>query len=416
MAREPDPPTTHAAGTLRQAAYMAAVGLSNAGTAIALIAATRITTVAGGAYGATYTAIYLSVGSLVGVLAAHSASRWAARTSPAIAYEKSLIAYVGVWWAVSAAILFGLDAFAVVLIGAVPLGVLVAVRAVVSPVIANAYLGGPTMSKSYSRMSAIRGLSWIVGSLTGGYLLGDVAPEVGLILGAALAVPLILVLRYVPRISEPLAARAPRGEWRALMHEVNANRILRLALAMTVALAIFTIPLVNLIVPIAYTLRTAPLLPGVGIVMAAFGVGEMLTPIVVRFLARQRSELGASAWCGIGAALSLFAFAVVSDATSYRIELGAWFCVGVAYGAMRYSSRALFVSAAAASTGHENATRIVAALVSAAMLVSPVGLLAWGLLIDRASPEAAVTFGAAGTALVSIVVLVRTRHEIETAQ
>jgi hypothetical protein len=186
-----------------------------------------------------------------------------------------------------------------------------------------------------------------------------------------------------------------------MLGRVRDNRALRRAAILGCGVALFAAPMSSLIVPIADALRQSPLIPGAGLLMAAMAVGELFAPVVVSKLQPNRTSLRAAALAAVLCACFLAAYGVASLVFSKQPELIVWVIVGVGFGAMKYGGRALNLGAATDADDDANSSEMVAAFVFLTSLASPIGVLAWGALINRVSVEAAILVGAVGTAAVA---------------
>ncbi|MFZ4517682.1 MAG: MFS transporter [Microthrixaceae bacterium] len=392
-------------------AYLITTAVSVCGSAIGILAATGATTAAGGtSSGAMYTGVYTAAVMLASALAVPYAPRLANRMGTRRLFVLGKAAGAVAWVAAGVLLLLGAPAFPVLVIAAPFLGLPMGATGVVTPLLTKAYLDTGNMSAAYARVSVYSGVAWGVGALGGGYLLGVVPLGWGLVLNGALTVPLVWFTERHPPPAELAEPPRPGRPWRDIRTSLAESRTLRLVALLGCAVTVFVAPLSSLIVPITQDLRHQPLLVGAGLLLAAMAAGEFMSPRVVGVVVRGRSELTASALAAVGAGLSLVVFSVTALLLTDRTELGTWALIGIAFGALRYASRALTVGAASEARGPEHATGSLAALTLTAGLAAPVGTLLWSALIGGLGAEAAtLTGGVAGAATAGLVLLAARR-------
>jgi MFS family permease len=299
----------------------------------------------------------------------------------------------------------------VLLFAAVLAGVSWAVFSVLNPLFARAYFTGEGMAAAVARLSLASGIAWAIGAAAGGFLLHVVAPGWGLLIRALLGVPFAIYLIAKPPAVEPPMPESREPVWSGMRDRLRDNPDLRRATLLGCGVTAAAAPMASLIVPIVDALRQSPLLPGAGILSASMAGGEMFAPVVVSKLERRRTDLRAAAVAAIVCGGALVLYAIGSYALSRRPELAMWAVIGVAYGAFRFASKALNVGAATASDTEENSVESVATLLFITGLAAPVGVLAWGFLINRWSVEAAVLIGAAATTASAAAVLALTKRD-----
>jgi hypothetical protein len=296
---------------------------------------------------------------------------------------------------------------AVMLPMAAAVGAMAGFYGALSPLYARAYICGEDMAGAYARLSVAGGLSFALGSSAGGFLLNLVNPAYGLLARALLGLPLaIFVLRVLPDVEPSVSVKAG-GTWAGLRKRLSDNHELRSATLLGCGVALFAAPMVSMVVPIVDALRLKPLIPGAGILMTAMSIGELLSPVVVSRLERNRSNLRGAALAAAGCSVALAIYGLTSLCFTDRAELAAWALVGIGFGAMRYGGRALNIGAAVAADSEQNSADSVAAFVFATSVAAPIGVLLWGVAINRVSPGAAVFGGALGTAVVAAIWILR---------
>jgi MFS family permease len=384
-------------------AYLFGVAAMTAGMAMSTLDATGITTHAGHrSNGAIYTSLYLAILMLSRALAVPYSPRIAARLGTRRTFRLTMAVSAIGWGLVGVLILSGLPAITVLLSAAVVLGMLSGIEGPLSPIFARAYLKGKDMSAAYAYMSVVAGVAWAVGSASGGFILNSIHPGWGLVIRSILQIPLIVVLLRVAPAAEPKDPRPSDRPWRDMRDRLTGNSQLRRAALLGCGLCIFAVPMVSLIVPIVDALRQTPLLPGAGIVMASMAIGQLTCPYFVAKLGAHRHKITAASAAALVCGVLLLAYGCAALAFSDHAELGAWALVGFFFGGMRFTSRALNMGAVAASDSEENSASVIAAFTFITGLVSPVGVLLWGVMVNRVSPEAALLVGGACTILMAL--------------
>ena len=396
-----------------QLAFLALYGLMFAGVAVSVLDATAITTKSGhGSSGAIWTSVYLAV-MLVSIAASVSLTpKVSSRLGGRRVFAGSVAMSSALWLILGSLILSCVRPIPVLLFGAVGVGALWGAFSVLSNLFAKAYLAGEGMAESVARLSVASGLAWAIGSAGGGFLLHAIAPGWGLLLRAVLGVPFALLVILLPPAVEPQMPEIQQGVLSGMRDRLRDNRDLRQATLLGIGIVAFAAPMVSMIVPIVDALRQSPLLPGAGILSAAIAIGELLSPIVVTKLDSGRSNLRAAATSMVVCAGTMVLYGCVSLLFSRRLELGLWVLTGLAFGAFRYGAKALNTGAATASDTEANSVSSLATVIFVTSLAAPIGVLAWGMLINRWSVEAAILLGAVGTMLVSSIVLKRERADL----
>jgi hypothetical protein len=217
----------------------------------------------------------------------------------------------------------------------------------------------------------------------------------GILARGILAVPLVVVLAFIPPAGGEIRSRTRHGGGlRAVAKEVVTPGSLRIVIALSAAVAVFALPYLSLIVPIAAALRQTPLASGAGLIMAGTAAGEMMSPILVGRLQARFASLPAAIAAAVGCAGCLLVFAATSAVLSDRSELLVWTGIGVAFGALRYTVKSLELDAAV-SSGRDH-TEAIAAVSFAKSLTAPLGLLIWSALMWAFSVEVALVVAGAG--------------------
>ncbi len=394
--------------------YLFGIASATGGLAIGALDATGITTRAGGtSNGAIYTSAYLTILMVSAALAVPHTAKVSARFGIEKAYRLIIAMGSTTWLVAGTLILSGVPGLPVLLCFAPLFGFTAGISGVLAPIFSKAYIAGKDMAGAYARMSVISGIAWAIGSAVGGFILNESHPGFGIVTKAFFGVPFFILLLKVRPAAEPATPKASKRAFAEMRDRLRSNAQLRRATVLRCGTALFAAPLASLIVPIVDALRQTPLLPGAGIVVAAMAFGQLGSPWLVGRLSRNgRPQIAAASIAALGSAAVLVLYGVASALISKRPELLAWCLIGLAFGGLRYAARALDVGAVTASGDEKAATNLLQASQFAATLVSPVGVLLWGVLINRVSVEAAIFFGAAGTAAVGLLSLRRATRTV----
>jgi len=402
------PSTTDTPGS-SVTAFVASMGLSAAGVTMSMLGATAITAATnGGTHGALWTGAFLIVLFVVKAAAVRFVPSWSDRLGPERMFLVTNVVSVALWAGAGLAVVLGTPGTVVILLIAPIAGIVNAVFAVETPLLAKAFLSGHSMAAANARVSVARGVACAVGALAAGAVINAFGPGWALIARAALSVPLaIVILRMstaaASRAPEPVAAGDPleRPEGPSILEDPAVRRIILLAIALTAA----TAPVVAMIVPIAQSLRQTPLIIGASIMTAAMAAGELLSPFFVHRLER-RAEHGRDPITGalLATAGSLVAFGVVSTLLSHRPELAAWVVVGLAFGGLESASHSTVLGALVAASGSYDTRRALAIMKFATNLAAPVGFVVWALLLDGTNGQTAILVAAAMLIVVTLAV------------
>ena len=394
-----------AGGPRGAAIFVLGVGFATAGSTVSLLSATGITTAAGDFdSGAIYTGIYVAIGLVAGALTMPYAPHLCRvmGTRVAYAWATSLLS-VG-WILVASLIVLGVAPLPVLLLAAPVVGGLIGFTAVVSPVVYKAYLSSGDMSQVMARMTVVKGVAAVIGALAGGVFITSGTEAHGLLVAGLLRFPLVfLAVRLSPALSiaDPLQTPTPWGD---ILTSLKQSPALRRATYLACGVALFVAPMPSLVVPLTHALRREPLLQGAGLLMASIAIGELLSPIVVSRLRAKRTPIASSALALVVTGGILLALAVTSITLSNEIELVAWGILGIGFGASRFASRALTFGAASDAQEVHDVSKSLAAMLLAACLVAPIGILAWSVLLGRGMAPVALALGAVGITCVGFAV------------
>ena len=401
------PPTSTPAGLGRAAlTYLAATGVSVVGTAFGLLGATGAATAAGGSsHGALASGIFLASTTLIAAVAVPSAPRLCRHLSLGRAYACAQAVNALAYLIAGVALLMGAPTILTLLAAAPLIGVTSGANSVLRPLLSKAFMGSDSTARACATMAVVNGVAWGVGGLAGGMLLSHVAFGWGLVVNAGLTTGLMITVSCVAPASEPSTPRTTGRAWPGVWAALAGHPRLRWTAVLGASSVLFLAPAASLVVPIAQDLRQRPEVTGAGLLLAAFAVGELVTPWTVRMLKRHREDLPAGALAGTIAGSSLLVLGVLALVLTRRVELAAWLIVGLAFGAFRFAARSLFIGSAAESGPPDDAAANLAAATTVALFAAPLGLLVSSLVIDAVSAGAAVLLGGAGAVAVGMVIL-----------
>jgi uncharacterized membrane protein YjfL (UPF0719 family) len=167
---------------------------------------------------------------------------------------------------------------------------------------------------------------------------------------------------------------------------------------------IFVAPMLMMIVPILKDLDHAPLPSGAGLVLAGAAAGRLLVPYLVSRLLRKRQELAAALSVYPWLVGSMLAFAATALLPLSDFDLVLWTLIGFGLGATRFTIRPLIMTASTKAGAKGDEVAGLTAVISLGVLVSPVGPLVWGFLIEYlTAPVTLVTFALAGATVTSLL-------------
>ncbi len=390
---------------------LVAVTASTAGISVALISATGITTAAGGlSQGAIYSGIYLAITMIAGAIALpfapHLAHRYGTRRVVLALWSTTAAA----WSVAGALVIMGAPALWVVLVSAPITGASSATAGVLARIVYRAYLPPADYTAVAARLTVWTGLGWGAGALIGGIFLNTGSEGVGLVAAALTRLPILAILGRSTPTSEIPSPKKPKAPWREMREALTQSRTLRRTTMMGVGMALFVTPAMTLSVPIAQSLRHAPLYQGAGILMVGYALGGLLSPHIVSRLPRTSQPLINSTRTGMVTGALLLTLGIISGYFSFRTELALWAVIAIGIGAFRYASKAFSIGSAAQSRGHDNAPSSFAAMSFACGIAGPIGVLAWSLAISDLGAGVAAAIAGIAFTVICISLLYRTTH------
>ena len=389
------------------AGFLLVGGLGVAGTMVGLLGTTSASTYASSGSGGLTTGIFLSLMLATAAIATVNISRLTLRWGRRRVFARAQMG-VCVAWSIVGVIEMLTDSSLVVLYVAAPIfGVLSGITGVLTPFVARAYLDPASLSTSLARRGVVSGLAAILGASLGGVIIHMTDPGVGILTNGLLTIPLaVFVSRCSPRsMQEP--PHRKRDSARDLWTAVRTNPQLRTLTVLTVAAAIFVVPMFNLLVPILNDLDHDPLPSGAGFMLAGTAAGRIFVPGIMKRLLRRTTEFPAALWALASGSAFMMAFAVSTVFREPTIDLVIWTLLGVGLGASRFTYRALLISAGARSDRSGDEMIGVAALVFTASVMSPIGTLLWGVALD--SFGSTITVAAAAIAIAGAVAILAAR-------
>ena len=385
--------------------YLVVGGIAVAGTIAGTLSATAATTLGASGNGGLITAVFLALLLVCAGIAAPWTERLAARRGPLKTFAWAQ-AGVAVSWIITGIIVATTDEQIVVLLIAAPVfGLLSGVTAVLTPIVTRTYFARTSIAASMSWRSAVSGLAAVAGAIIGGSIISATDPTAGVIANGLLTIPLAVFVMRVAPLREPHPPRADRGQpMRRILGSLRTNARLRQVVILAVASTLLVVPMISMIVPILNSVDHAPLPSGAGLVLAGIGAGRVVTPLVNGRVERRWGDLQASLWALVGAAVFMFAFSLSALLPLSEFDLVAWTMIGFGLGACRFTYRSLMIGAAAAAGSSEpggDEMEGLAAVTTIGVFAAPIGVLAWGVMIDVTSSPVTVAVGASGIVLVA---------------
>ena len=387
----------------RSRGFLVVGGMGVAGTLVGQLGATSATTAASTGTGGLTTAIFLALilvsAGLSGLFTGRLMRRWSLRAIFAAAQ-----AGVAVSWILVGVIEATTDSGLLVLFAAAPIfGIFSGITALLTPLATRAYLGKKTLAASVSLRSAVSGVAAIIGAVVGGHLISETYPALGIAANGVLTIPLALFVMLVKPFSDQPTAHEHGYSVRRLAEAVRSSPQLRRVLILIVGSVIFIAPFQSLIVPVLNSVDHNPLPSGAGLVLAGLAAGRLLTPTLVkRFQARQ-DDFPAAIWATLGAAAFMAVFGASFLLEFSETELVLWTLLGFALGSMRFTYRALLIGAAASALPDQREVEGLAAAATVGIFSAPIGILAWGVMLDFTS--APITMAASAICMVALAIL-----------
>lgn len=290
---------------------------------------------------------------------------------------------------------------------AIAVGAPGALCSVYQPIIVRRVVSGDSLAVAHAYQGIAGSIGWMLGSIAGGLIADLGTMSAVFLLGGLLHLPVVIVgLRTArgeaPEPRDPAASDEP--VLKTTLAELRRTPALRKVGLLVAGMTIFIAPMTSMAVPIASELRPpAPqlIVTGAGLLMAAFSLGRLLAPIVVRRLGTHYEPVTASALAGLGAGLFLVLFALASAARGGTRELTDWCVLGLAFGILLYGAKSLSVGAA--DEYGEDSARSQAIVVLVAAIAGPIGAVAWGWTLDAYGPEAALLMGGIAIMILAVV-------------
>ncbi len=416
-------PSANTKITRRGWVFLAAMGVSIAGSAWGWLDATSVAVLDGGPeQGTIYAGLFVSVGLVFSAIAVPLVPRVCRMLGESGAYSLARWGMVVSSVVVGLVILAGFADERALLVYAPFYGVFVGQALVLNPLFARRTMGAAGMARTYARLSVVGGLAWALGALAGGWITERTASGWGLIAMGIAAIPLALVVIHgtgdkaakdqeavtgASNQSEGLSkSRGPNG-LRSSWVTLRANPALLNITVFAAVIAICISPLVSLIVPIAEELYPREFIASASIMMAGLSLGEMLTPTIVNVLKKWFDDQRAAAVAALACGLLLIVFSLDALIFTGNVELAFWILLSLAFGGARYASRALALGAAASSRPGHGEVSTMSVYFLAVMVTAPIGALVWSLIIEEVNVVSALLVGAAGTIAVSLWLLRR---------
>lgn len=384
--------------------YLVVGGIAVAGTIVGILGATAATTLGATGNGGLITAVFLALLLVCAGIAAPWTERLAASRGPLKVFAWAQIG-VAVSWSVTGIIMATTDEQIAVLVIAAPIfGLFSGITAVLTPIVTRTYFDKTSIAASMSWRSAVSGLAVVAGAIIGGRIISATDPAAGVIANGLLTIPLAVFVMRVAPLREPRPPRADRVQpIRRILSSLRTNARLREVMILVVASTVFVVPMISMIVPILHSVDHAPLPSGAGLVLAGVGAGRVVTPFLVGRVERRWGAMQASLWALVGAAAFMLAFSLSALLPLSESDLVAWTMIGFGLGACRFTYRSLIIGAAASAGSSEPGSDEMEGLASVTTIgvfAAPIGVLAWGVMIDATSSPVTVAVGATGIVLV----------------
>ncbi len=399
-------------------AFIGALSLSAAGTAVGLLAATSVTTGAGADGGAGRTALFITFmmgPTVLAPLVPRLGQRLGSRRTFAVASAVT----AALWLAAGVVLLSGTAPLWTILATGALVGFPLTVTQVYKPLISSAFLTGKGLAVAHSYQGLIGGVAFMVGALGGGVLVDRSGPGWAMVVNGVLSVPIAVVCWFGRPAREPRPARVDQSGLADIRRLLADRPALRRALALAAGAVACLGPMSSMAVPVTSALRPVggAVAQGgataAGLFMAAMAAGRIGSPRLVDSVGDRLGTMAAALAVDAAAGLVLVLFAVVSWILTGSPELVAWVVVGAVFGLTRFAGRSLCVGAIGEAVDDHDRSLAMAALTTVAAVATPLGAIAWGLAIDGVSAVGALI--GAGTAMVLIAATVRSRAAVTVA-
>lgn len=389
-------------------AYLIVCGFAIAGTLVGQLGATSATTYAANGNGGVETGIYLAI--LLGFAALSTAyvgritHRWGRRR----VFSTAQVGVAVSWSIVGVVEIVTSESLMVMWLAAPLFGVLFGVTTVVSPFVTHAYLSQTSLTVSMARRNIAAGVGAMLGASLGGVLIHATDPGVGILASGLLTIPLAVFLLARPPAQRDDDRPTTQNSARDLVDSLRSSPQLRRVGFLTASLMICLVPLFTMIVPVLNALDTSPLPSGAGFMLAGVAAGRFFVPNLVRRTLGKQSQFFGAIRAFTWASGFMIVFAVSTMVSVISVDLVVWTLIGVGLGASRFTARALTIGAAADASPPGKQISGMAVLVLIGTVVSPIGMLLWGVSVDYLSSP--ITVGlAALVILVIAAVLARSR-------
>ncbi len=398
--------------------YLTANLLSSAGSAMALLASTLLSSAAGsdGAMAATYTSLMLALNllasSLVMPYAPFLCSRFGTRRVTAVAYVLNLGAYA----VLCAAIVAGLPGYPILVAVSPLIGAMSGLARATTPPLLLGYLTGEDLASAEAKTNVAGGAGFIVGAAGGAYLIDLTGPLVGFVGNIVLTIPFTLLFAFLAPTIEPQRPTPVERPWRAFVQSLRTNHRLRRASILGLVAAALVGPLGYMIVPVTQDLGL-PLAVHAGLILAAIALGAALSPVPVYQLGSRIGPLGSSGVAYAAAGVTLVGVGIVAVLLPESWLLAGVLAIAVVYGALLQAGASLLIDdAAEAADVVEHQQQNLAVFFLVIGLGAPLGTVLWGRTIDQFSASTVLlATGVAMTVFVAIAFVVLTRRGVKTA-
>ncbi len=390
--------------------YLIVSGFAIAGTLVGQLGATSATTYAASGNGGVETGLYLAILLAFAALSTACLGRITHRWGRLRVFSTAQVGVAVSWSIVGVVEILTSESLLVLWLAAPLFGVLFGVTTVVSPFVTHAYLSQTSLTVSMARRSIAAGVGAMLGASLGGVLIHATDPGVGIFANGLLTIPFAVFLLARPPAQPDHDQPTTQNSARDLLDLLRSRPQLRRVGFLTASLMICLLPLFTMLVPILNDLDTSPLPSGAGLMLAGVAAGRFFVPTLVRRTLSKESQFFGAIRAFIWASGFMIAFAVSTMVSVISVDLVVWTLIGVGLGASRFTARALTIGAAGDASPPGREISGVAVLVLIGTVVSPIGMLLWGVSVDYLSSP--ITVGlAALVILVIAAVLARSRTQ-----